>query len=104
VDAIMGHADESMAAQYREEIGDDRLQAVVAHVRNWLFGTAAGELQRDHGKTAPGKNTCGKLTTSDARDAAGATRGDSEARRRLLEVWGQDDRDDRPQLRVVNGE
>ncbi len=38
VNSIMGHADESMAAAYRERIGDDRLQAVVKHVRAWLFG------------------------------------------------------------------
>lgn len=39
VDAIMGHVDSSMAASYRERISDDRLQAVVEHVRGWLFGT-----------------------------------------------------------------
>jgi hypothetical protein len=27
-----------MAALYREQIDDDRLQAVVDHVRDWLFG------------------------------------------------------------------
>jgi integrase len=37
VNAIMGHVDESMAAAYREEVGDDRLRAVVNHVRSWLF-------------------------------------------------------------------
>jgi integrase len=40
VDAIMGHADESMAAVYRQRIGDDRLQAVANHVRAWLFAPA----------------------------------------------------------------
>ncbi|MDA1055201.1 MAG: tyrosine-type recombinase/integrase [Planctomycetota bacterium] len=35
---IMGHVDTSMSAQYRQRIGDDRLQAVVDHVRGWLFG------------------------------------------------------------------
>jgi len=39
VDAIMGHADGSMAAAYREEIGDDRLKGVTDHVHNWLFGS-----------------------------------------------------------------
>jgi integrase len=38
VNAIMGHADASMAAVYREKIDDDRLLAVTAHVRQWLFG------------------------------------------------------------------
>lgn len=38
VNAIMGHDDGSMASNYRERIEDDRLQAVVAHVRAWLFG------------------------------------------------------------------
>lgn len=34
---IMGHSDPTMAAVYREHIGDDRLQAVVRHVHEWLF-------------------------------------------------------------------
>jgi len=37
VNHIMGHADNSMASVYRERIGDDRLRAVAAHVRRWLF-------------------------------------------------------------------
>jgi integrase len=37
VDAIMGHADYSMASHYRERIDDARLQAVVDHVRKWLW-------------------------------------------------------------------
>lgn len=38
IDLIMGHSDTSMASHYRERIEDGRLQAVVAHVRAWLFG------------------------------------------------------------------
>ncbi|REJ82666.1 MAG: hypothetical protein DWQ29_12830 [Planctomycetota bacterium] len=37
VNAIMGHVDTSMAAVYRERISDERLQAVVEVVRQWLF-------------------------------------------------------------------
>ena len=37
VNSIMGHADSSMAAAYRERISDERLQAVVEVVRKWLF-------------------------------------------------------------------
>jgi integrase len=36
VDAIMGHSRDDMASVYRERIGDDRLRAVVDHVRTWL--------------------------------------------------------------------
>jgi integrase len=42
---IMGHADASMAAAYRERIDDIRLRAVVDHVHDWLF---------------PAKANCGK--------------------------------------------
>jgi integrase len=41
VNSIMGHADESMAALYRERISDDRLRAVTDHVRAWLFPKSA---------------------------------------------------------------
>ncbi len=34
---IMGHADESMSARYRQRISDERLQTVVDHIREWLF-------------------------------------------------------------------
>ena len=36
VDHIMGHARDDMASVYRERISDERLQAVVEHVRKWL--------------------------------------------------------------------
>jgi len=39
VDAIMGHSRDDMASVYRERIGDDRLRAVVEHVRTWLRGS-----------------------------------------------------------------
>jgi len=42
VDSIMGHVDPSMAAVYRERISDERLQAVVESVRQWLFATEGG--------------------------------------------------------------
>lgn len=35
--AIMGHIDNSMASHYRERIADDRLEAVVKVVRDWLW-------------------------------------------------------------------
>lgn len=35
---VMGHVDSSIDGVYREGIDDDRLGAVAAHVRTWLFG------------------------------------------------------------------
>lgn len=37
-DFIMGHESPHMSSHYRESIGDERLQAVSSHVRQWLFG------------------------------------------------------------------
>jgi integrase len=37
-DFIMGHEVPHMSSVYRERISDERLLAVVAHVRGWLFG------------------------------------------------------------------
>jgi integrase len=39
VDMIMGHADDSMAATYRENVDDKRLRAITDHVHKWLFPT-----------------------------------------------------------------
>jgi integrase len=41
VDAIMGHADASMAARYRERIDDSRFLAATNHVRAWLWPKAS---------------------------------------------------------------
>mgnify|MGYP002629436439 CR=1 FL=1 len=41
VDVVMGHADESMAAVYRQRVFEPRLKAVSDFVRLWLFGTEA---------------------------------------------------------------
>ncbi|MCI0380539.1 MAG: hypothetical protein L0215_23375 [Gemmataceae bacterium] len=36
---IFGRGD-LMSGEYREDVDDERLQAVVNHVRGWLFGKA----------------------------------------------------------------
>jgi integrase len=43
VDAIMGHVDPSMGAQYRETISDARLLAVVNTVHEWAFPAKKGK-------------------------------------------------------------
>jgi integrase len=40
-DFLMGHKAPGMASHYRETIDDDRLRAVVDHVRAWLFPPSA---------------------------------------------------------------
>jgi integrase len=40
VDYIMGHQSPGMGTNYRQMIEDDRLQAVVDHVRRWLWPVA----------------------------------------------------------------
>jgi integrase len=39
VDHLMGHVRDDMASVYRERIDDDRLEAVVKVVHDWLFAT-----------------------------------------------------------------
>jgi integrase len=39
-DYVMGHEVPNMSAVYREKISDERLRAVVNHVRAWLFPPA----------------------------------------------------------------
>jgi len=41
VDAVIGHVDATMAAEYREDIEDERLKAVVDHVQQWLYAKPA---------------------------------------------------------------
>jgi len=46
-DLIMGHETPGMAAEYRETIGDERLQAISDYIRAWLFAPAKGEPPAD---------------------------------------------------------
>jgi len=55
---------------HRRHLTPSQLSMVAARARE-LYDQQAKERQREHGKTAPGKNTSGKFTGSDARDAAG---------------------------------
>ncbi|MHB8956534.1 MAG: tyrosine-type recombinase/integrase [Pirellulaceae bacterium] len=43
VNHIMAHSEPGVSHRYREMIEDDRLQAVVAHVHNWLWPPRADE-------------------------------------------------------------
>lgn len=47
IDRVMGHADDSMAAVYTEEISEERLQRVSETVRTWLYGPQDGDCRDD---------------------------------------------------------
>jgi integrase len=55
VDHIMGHARDDMASVYRERISDERLAAVVEHVRTWLFSPPASDKAAPQTKSASDK-------------------------------------------------
>jgi integrase len=44
-DHVMGHESTHMSSVYRERISDERLRAVVDHVRAWLFQTKPAETE-----------------------------------------------------------
>lgn len=45
------HVRDDMASVYRERISEERLRAVTEHVRKWLFGTKAAEMQKTAGSS-----------------------------------------------------
>lgn len=45
IDRVMGHVDSSMAAVYREQLGDDRIRRVCEHVRSWALEGMEGGRQ-----------------------------------------------------------
>jgi integrase len=52
-DHIMGHEVAHMSSVYRERISDERLRAVVAHVRAWLYPPAKEEAKDTATEVAP---------------------------------------------------
>jgi integrase len=52
VDFIMGHTRDDMASVYRERISDERLQAVVNHVRVWLFAAGGKKDKKERKEVA----------------------------------------------------
>jgi len=77
VDAVMGHVDNTMAAEYREHIEGDRLKAVIDHVRRWLYADTAtkstpAETKRAQPKSGkgPGAASRDRKTTNPKRREA----------------------------------
>ena len=66
--SIMGHADESMAANYTQTIEDTRLEAVANHVHSWLYADADKDKEKP-AKTAKPKRAA--KTTKDKIKAKG---------------------------------
>ncbi len=60
VDYIMGHADESMAAVYRQGIEDQRLIDVGQHVHAWLFLKNTKKPAKKAAKQTPAKSKAKK--------------------------------------------
>lgn len=105
--AIMGHHDNTMDGVYRERISDERLRAVVDHVRDWLFApvvkasgqaTAAGEGAADDLQAAiqrvqeaiaatsgPTRHTLESVWQPDVERARA---GDAAAQKKLVSTWG----------------
>jgi integrase len=129
--AIMGHAarGDDMSAVYRQRIDDDRLQAVVAVVHDWLFGERGGTDDQDDRQKArqarqePSESTpiqravircLQAIEEAEGQDKAVlrsvwneseimlALSGESRTVERFIRTWG-DDAGDRPRLRIVNG-
>jgi integrase len=66
VDAVMGHVDASMAADYREHIEEERLKAVTDHVRTWLFPKPTKASPKSSAKASSSKPATRKRTTTKA--------------------------------------
>ncbi len=116
--AVMGHADQTMAGVYRERVSDERIRRVCEHVRCWLFGAATdtGREQTPADLLAvaigraraaieaaegPTRRTLESVWLPELQNAAEHPRG--SAAERLLDVWGQrpEAGEKRPMLRVV---
>lgn len=105
VDHIMGHADESMAARYREAIDDDRLRAVTDLVHEWLFPKPAEQEATPEAEAGDDQLTGAvraaraaiEATTGPVRATlesawsgtiTAALAGDGDAWKRLVATWG----------------